>query len=85
VRLVLVTREGCHLCDEALSLLHDLGLHPELADVDADDELHRLYDFRVPVVLVDGGVVAEGRVSRVSLEAVLGRSGRGSAGPDIAT
>ena len=85
MRLVLVTREGCHLCDEALSLLRDLGLHPDLADVDADDELHRLYDFRVPVVLVDGAVIAEGRVSRVLLEAALGRSGRGPDGPDIAT
>jgi len=85
VKVVLVTRQGCHLCDEALSLLRDLGLHPDLADVDADDELHRLYDFRVPVVLFDGAVVAEGRVSRDSLEAALGRSGRGPAGPDIVT
>jgi glutaredoxin len=77
VRLVLVTREGCHLCDEALSLLHDIGVHPELADVDADDDLHRLYDFRVPVVLVDGAVVAEGKINRGSLERALNRPGRG--------
>jgi predicted thioredoxin/glutaredoxin len=85
VKVILVTRQGCHLCDEALTLLRDLGLHPDLADVDADDGLHRLYDFRVPVVLVDGAVVAEGRISRDSLEAALGRSGRGPAGPDIAS
>jgi predicted thioredoxin/glutaredoxin len=85
VRLVLVTREGCHLCDEALSLLRDLGLHPELADVDADDDLHRLYDFRVPVVLVDGAVIAEGRIRRDSLEEALKRSGRGPGDPDIAS
>jgi len=76
VRIVLVTREGCHLCDQALSLLRDLGLHPDLADVDADDELHRLYDFRVPVVLVDGAIVAEGKITRESLETALNRSGR---------
>ena len=81
MRIVLVTREGCPLCDEALCLLRDLGLHPELADVDADDELHRLYDFRVPVVLVDGAVVAEGRVKRDSLEAALKGSGRGTGDP----
>jgi glutaredoxin len=79
LRIVLVTREGCHLCDEALSLLQDLGVHPELADVDADDELHRLYDFRVPVVLIDGAVVAEGRISRGALEAAVRRLGGGSA------
>jgi glutaredoxin len=83
VTVVLVTRTGCHLCEDALRLLQDLGVHPELADVDADDELHRLYDFRVPVVLVDGSVVGEGRVRRDSLEAALGRSGRGPGGPDI--
>ncbi|HTE84479.1 MAG TPA: glutaredoxin family protein [Dehalococcoidia bacterium] len=83
MNVVLVTREGCHLCDEALSLLRDLGLHPELADVDADDELDRLYDFRVPVVLVDGAVIAEGHIRRDSLEEALKRSGRGPNGPDI--
>ena len=62
MRLVLVTREGCHLCEQALALLRGLGHEPELADVDADDRLHNLYDWRVPVVLVDGRVVAEGKV-----------------------
>jgi glutaredoxin len=77
MRVVLVTRQGCHLCDEALRLLEELGVRPELADVDADDELHRLYDFRVPMVLVDGAVIAEGRIRRDSLVAALNRSGRG--------
>ena len=71
MRIVLVTRKGCHLCDEALRLLQELDAQPELADVDADDELHRLYDFRVPVVLIDGAVVAEGRVRRSQLGAAL--------------
>ena len=76
MKVVLVTRQGCHLCDDALSLLRNLGLYPEIADVDADDDLHRLYDFRVPVVLVDGAVVGEGRITREPLEAAMDRSGR---------
>jgi len=71
VGIVLVTRQGCHLCDEALRLLQELGVEPQLQDVDADDELHRLYDFRVPVVLIDGAVVAEGRIRREQLIAAL--------------
>ncbi len=71
MRIVLVTRQGCHLCEEALRLLEDLGVHLELVDVDADDDMHRLYDFRVPVVLVDGAVVAEGRIRRDQLVAAL--------------
>ncbi len=34
--VVLVTRQGCHLCDDALRLLHDLGVEPQLADVDGE-------------------------------------------------
>ena len=69
--VMFVTRKGCHLCDDALRLLQDLGAHPELADVDADAELHRLYDFRVPVVLLDGAVAAEGKITRDQLLRVL--------------
>ena len=68
---MLVTRQGCHLCDEALSLLRGLGVEPEQEDVDADDDLHRLYDWRVPVVLVDGRIAGEGRIERDQLERAL--------------
>ena len=71
MRVVLITRQGCHLCDEALSLLRELGAEPELADVDADDALYALYDWRVPVFLVDGQVAAEGRIDRVRLQKAL--------------
>jgi glutaredoxin len=74
-RVALITRQGCHLCEEALRLLEELGVRPDLADVDADDELHRLYDFRVPVVLIDGAVVAEGRIRREQLIAALASNG----------
>jgi predicted thioredoxin/glutaredoxin len=75
LRLVLVTRQGCHLCDEALSLLRSLGHEPELADVDSDDRLHELYDWRVPVVLLDGRVVAEGKITAEQLEKAVGKGG----------
>jgi predicted thioredoxin/glutaredoxin len=75
VEVVLVTRQGCHLCDQALTLLRELGIDPKLADVDADAELFRLYDWRVPVVLADNAVVAEGRITQKELERALTRSG----------
>lgn len=73
MRLVLVTRLGCHLCDQALSLLRSLGHEPELVDVDADDRLHDLYDWRVPVVLADDRVVAEGKITLQQLEKAVGK------------
>ena len=68
---MLVTRRGCHLCDQALSALRELDVEPELRDVDADDELYALYDWRVPVVLADGRVIAEGRIDREVLRKAL--------------
>jgi glutaredoxin len=71
VRVELITRQGCHLCQEAERLLADAGVTFELGDVDADPELLRLYDFRVPVLLVDGRARAEGRMSRAGLKRAL--------------
>jgi predicted thioredoxin/glutaredoxin len=71
VEVVLVTRQGCHLCDEALASLRSLGVEPELRDVDADNQLHALYDWRVPVVMVDGRVIAEGRINTDTLAKAL--------------
>ena len=68
---MLVTRQGCHLCDEALGALRSLGVEPELRDVDADDDLYALYDWRVPVVTVDGRVVAEGRIDQDQMRRAL--------------
>ncbi|HEY8863822.1 MAG TPA: glutaredoxin family protein [Candidatus Dormibacteraeota bacterium] len=71
MEIVLLTRQGCHLCDDALTSLRSLGVEPELRDVDADDQLHALYDWRVPVVMVDGRVVAEGRIDRDMLRKTI--------------
>jgi len=71
VSLVLVTRRDCHLCEEALRLLRDLGFEPEQADVDADERLFSLYDWRVPVLLCDSDVIAEGRITHDQLKKAL--------------
>jgi len=73
VRVELITRKGCHLCDEALELLRSLGVEPELRDVDSDPDLFAEYDFRVPVVRVAGRVVGEGAVRREPLVRALSR------------
>ena len=71
MRVVLVTRAGCHLCDQALRLLQELEIQPDVVDVDADDELFRLYDWRVPVILVEGRVVLEGHITPEALRTAL--------------
>jgi len=76
VKLLLVTRKGCSLCEAALAHLRSLGHEPELADVDADDRLHDLYDWRVPVLLIDGRVAAEGRITLEQLQKAVGKGSR---------
>lgn len=57
-QLTVYTRRGCHLCTDMTQALERLRL--ELAfdittvDIDADPELRRLYDTRVPVLAVAG-------------------------------
>jgi glutaredoxin len=71
VSLVLISRQDCHLCDLALSLLRELGFEAEVADVDADPNLLATYDWRVPVILRDDRVIAEGHITRAQLEKAL--------------
>jgi glutaredoxin len=52
--LVLYGRPGCHLCDEARTVLERIG-HPfEEVDIEVDDELLARYLERIPVVALDG-------------------------------
>jgi glutaredoxin len=69
--LQLITRRGCHLCDDALAALRSLGREPELLDVDADERLFAAYDWRVPVVLFNERVIAEGRIDAALLRRAL--------------
>ena len=53
-RLVLLGRPGCHLCDEARTVLERVG-HPfEEVDIEGDDELFKRHLERIPVVELDG-------------------------------
>jgi len=58
---VLISRKGCHLCEEAEALLAVLGIAYTFQDVDADEKLKKLYTFRVPVLLREGQVLLEGK------------------------
>lgn len=70
-QVVLYTRAGCHLCDDAHALLLRHGLQPALVNIDADPALRERYNFCVPVVEIDGKERFRGRVNEVLLERVL--------------
>ena len=70
-RIVLYSRLGCHLCDDAAAALKRHGLEFELVDVDADPELRKRYDECVPVVVIDGKERFRGRVDELLLRRLL--------------
>jgi glutaredoxin len=69
--VVLYTRRGCHLCDDALALLRRHGLAPREVDIDAAAELRARYDSCVPVVEIDGRERFRGRVDERLLRRLL--------------
>ena len=76
-RVTLITRAGCHLCDEASAVLRrlsaELGFGYSELDVDADPAMHAEYSDHVPVILVDGREHGYWRVEEPRLRKALTR------------
>ena len=57
-RVTLYTRPGCHLCDDARTVVaavcSELGETYAEVDIDGSEELTRAYGEEIPVTLVDG-------------------------------
>jgi glutaredoxin len=71
LKVVLYTRVGCHLCDDALALLRQYGLEPQLIDIDADPALLKQFNECAPVVEIDGKVRFRGRINEVLLSRLV--------------
>ncbi|MFG2037617.1 glutaredoxin family protein [Dactylosporangium sp. NPDC048998] len=58
MRLMLYTRPGCHLCEDAKAVLDRVaaatGEGFTEIDITGDDDLEEEYGFRIPVLLLDG-------------------------------
>ena len=66
--LELLTRQGCHLCEEALAVLTAAGWQPVEVDIDLDLALLYEFDHRVPVLRTSAGeVIAEGVIGAEAL------------------
>lgn len=59
-RVVVLTRDGCHLCEDALALVGEEVPRDAWAsvDVDAHPALRQRYTDHVPVVFLDGDLFA---------------------------
>jgi glutaredoxin len=73
-RVTLISRDGCHLCEQAEATLDRiLPGQWSRVDVDSDVELQRDYGDRVPVVLLDGAEHGYWRVEEARLLRDLAR------------
>ena len=77
-RVVFYTREGCCLCQDALTVVERVharrpeAFEIELRDIDGDDALLKRYLERIPVVEIDGTEAFELFVDESELERRLG-------------
>jgi glutaredoxin len=70
IRLKLLSRPGCHLCDEMRrevdTLLGQAPRQWEVVDVDADPELAQRWGETVPVLFVNDRLFAKVRLPRLA-------------------
>jgi hypothetical protein len=80
VRLTLITRYDCHLCEEMEAVIEQVtagsGVVIEILDVDADPDLRARYSDEVPVLLIDGRKAFKYRVTAVELRQRLRAAAR---------
>ena len=66
LQVTFYTKAGCHLCDDARAMLDDIATETtyELTEIDIrrDAELFELYRYRIPVIMINETLAAEGRV-----------------------
>ena len=76
---MVLSREGCHLCEDMLHALAEFERQQTIppvtvVDVDSDADLAGQYGLKVPVLLLDGSVVCHYTLNSKELLRLLGRS-----------
>ena len=73
--IILYSKAGCHLCDEARDHLEELAADHEIdiqeIDIRRDPDLFERYRYRIPVIVVDGVERLEGRIEEADVRALL--------------
>ncbi|MEO8604879.1 MAG: glutaredoxin family protein [bacterium] len=80
LRLTLITRHDCHLCEEMAAVIEAArgaaAFELDVRDVDADAELLAHYSEQVPVLLINGRKAFKYRVTAAELARRLGAERR---------
>lgn len=72
IEVTLYMKENCPLCDDAEEALHALRSKWEFQltkkNIYEDDQLLELYQLRIPVIEVNGKIIAEGIIDEQRLQ-----------------
>ncbi len=76
--ITLYTKPECHLCDDARAILDTIFAEAQddtlfaLREVDIrlNETDYALYRYRIPVIIVNGAIVAEGRMDDYARSAI---------------
>jgi len=76
--LVVLSREGCGLCEDMLQALAEFERTQVIpavtvVDVDSDPELERRFGLKVPVLLLDGSAICHYTLNSNELLRLVGR------------
>jgi glutaredoxin len=79
IEVVFYTKTGCHLCEDARTLLEEVAQDIEYAlteiDIRSDMAVFERYRYRIPVILINGDTLLEGRIDALELTQAFRRSG----------
>jgi glutaredoxin len=75
--VIVYSRPGCHLCDEAKHVIQTAGCDDQFTleeiNIESDRELLRKYKYDIPVLLIDGVEVFRHRVDTDKFRDVVRR------------
>ncbi len=74
-RVIVYTKPGCHLCEDALRLLNDLRAEFDLVieeiDITTDRTLFKNYFDKIPVLLIDDRATLAAPITKQDIFQVL--------------
>ena len=69
VKVIIYSKPGCHLCEEAKAVMHAAGCSSlftiKEVNIENDPELQARYRYDIPVIMIDG---AEAFIHRLTAE-----------------
>jgi glutaredoxin len=66
IEVTFYTKAGCHLCEDARELLEEIAqeTHYILTEIDIRNDMtsFEMYRYRIPVIIIQQGILLEGRI-----------------------